>query len=127
MTSNNDFVPIEKISIEKEELDKNKVLYQNRPLYYELDMKLANYTNNHFDFIDERIRNVNLAKYNDESYQLFIFELSNLLSDKTYTEIKAQLKDLINKGEYMNKQRYLHKWGGLPGKEKYVTPYNIKL
>jgi hypothetical protein len=107
MTSNNDFVPIEKVSIEKKTLDKNKILYQNRPLFHELDQKLANYTNSHFDFIDERIKNVNLSKYNDESYQLFRFELSNLLSDKKYSEFKTQLKDFISKKDTVKIQNLL--------------------
>jgi hypothetical protein len=96
ITSHNDFVPIKKILIPKEELDKNKVLYQNRPLYHELDQKLANYSRDNFEIIDDRIKNVNLAKYNDESYQLFRFELSNILSNKEYSDEKALLKKYIN-------------------------------
>lgn len=107
MTSNNDFVPVTKISIDKKELDDSKILYQNRPLYHELDLKLANYTRDHFDYIDERIKSINLYKYNEESYQLFRFELSNLLSDKDYSEIKSQLKDFINKKQVDNIQNLL--------------------
>ncbi len=96
ITSHNDLVPIKKIQIPKEELDKNKVLYQNRPLYHELDQKLANYSRDNFEIIDERIKNVNRAKYNDESYQLFRFELSNLLSDKNFNEQKSLIKKYIS-------------------------------
>ena len=106
-TSNNDFVPVKKISIPKKELDKNKVNYQNRPLYHELDQKLANYTKEHFDFIDERIKAVNLAKYNDESYQLFRFELSNLLSDKKQQETKELLKKYIIEKDSISIQNLL--------------------
>ncbi len=95
MTSNNDFVPIKRIIISKETLDENKVLYQNRPLYHELDQKLANYTKDNFEIIDSRIKNVNLAKYNEESYELFRFELSNLLSDKKYVKYRDELKQAI--------------------------------
>ncbi len=107
ITSHNDFVPIKKISIPKKELDKNKVLYQNRPLYHELDQKLANYSRENFDYIDERIKAVNLAKYNDESYQLFRFELSNLLSDKKYQEVKSQLKKYITEKDVVKIQDLL--------------------
>ena len=79
MTSNNDLVPVEKQLIPIKELEKNKVNYQNRPLYHELDIKLSNYNKNYFDIIDNRIKNVNRVKYLDEAYQLFKFELSNLL------------------------------------------------
>ena len=71
ITSNNDLVPIEKISISKDELDSNNVLYKNRPLYHELDEKLINYDKDNFKIIDERIKNVNMEKYKNESYQLF--------------------------------------------------------
>jgi GT2 family glycosyltransferase len=58
-------------------------------------------------------------------FELGINNLPSQTLNGKYTS--SELKDLINKGEYMNKQRYLHKWGGLPGKETYVIPYNIKL
>ena len=95
MTSNNDLVPVAKQLIPIKELEKNKVIYQNRPLYHELDMKLANYNKNFFEIIDNRIKNVNQVKYLDEAYQLFRFELSNLLSDKKYESTKNKLKKLI--------------------------------
>ncbi len=107
MTSNNDFVPIAKISIPKEELEENKVLFQNRPLYHELDLKLANYKNDKFEIIDERIKNVNLSKYNDESYQLFKFELSNLVNGKKYQDIRSELKELIKSKDSVKIQNLL--------------------
>ena len=94
-TSNNDFVPINNIAISKDNLDKDKILYQNRPLYHELDNKLENYDKNNQTIIDDRIKEVNKDKYLNEAYQLFKFELSNLLNDKNYTEFKQQLKDYI--------------------------------
>jgi len=95
MTSNNDLVPVSKFLIPVKELDKNKVIYINRPLYHELDMKLASYSKNNFSIIDNRIKNVNRVKYLDEAYQLFKFELSNLLSEKKYESIKNKLKKMI--------------------------------
>ena len=95
MTSNNDLVPVSKQLIPIKELDKNKVIYQNRPLYHELDMKLANYSKNYFEFIDKRIKNVNQVKYLNEAYQLFRFELSNILSSKQFESYRNKLKKLI--------------------------------
>lgn len=95
ITSNNDLVPIIPVGIPRKELDKNKVSYQNRPLYHELDQKLLNYSKDNFQIIDNRIKNVNKAKYLEESYQLFKYELSNLLSDKIFYEYKNTLKKLI--------------------------------
>lgn len=95
MTSNNDLVPVSKQLIPTKELIKNNVNYQHRPLYYELDSKLANYDKNYFNVIDKRIKNVNRVKYLDESYQLFRFELSNILSEPKYEATKNKLKKLI--------------------------------
>jgi hypothetical protein len=96
MTSNNDLVPVAKQLIPIKELDKNNVNYQHRPLYYELDAKLANYDKNYFNVVDKRIKNVNRVKYLDESYQLFRFELSHLLSENKYENTKKKLKKLID-------------------------------
>ena len=97
ITSNNDFVPITSIGISKEQLDKNKIIYQHRPLYHELDQKLAVYDKEYFDVIDQRIKNVNKTKYIDEAYQLFRFELSNILSNKDYSDYKIKIKEYIKK------------------------------
>ena len=95
MTSNNDLVPVTKQLIPIKELNKNNVNYQHRPLYYELDTKLANYDKNYFEIIDKRIKNVNRIKYLDEAYQLFRFELSNFLSDSKYEQTRNKLKKYI--------------------------------
>jgi len=94
-TSNDDLVPIQKIEISKKDLDKNKVQYQNRPLYHELDQKLNLYTKDSFQVIDNRIKNVNLQKYKDEAYQLFRFELSNLINTKEYNNYRVEMKEFI--------------------------------
>jgi hypothetical protein len=96
MTSNIDLVPVKQIQIPKAELEKNKVLYQNRPLYHELDQKLMNYDKNNFEVIDERIRNVNKDKYKNESFELFRFELSNLINSKQYEHYKKSLKEFVS-------------------------------
>lgn len=95
MTSNNDLVPVSKQLIPIKELDNNNVNYQHRPLYHELDAKLANYNKNNFNIIDKRIKNVNRVKYLDESYQLFRFELSNMLSETKYDSTRSKLKKFI--------------------------------
>lgn len=95
MTSNNDLVPVSKQLVPIKELDTNNVNYQHRPLYHELDAKLANYDKNYFNVIDKRIKNVNRVKYLDEAYQLFRFELSNVLSEPKYDTVKNKLKKFI--------------------------------
>ena len=109
MTSNNDLIPVAKQLIPIKELEKNKVIYQNRPLYHELDIKLANYNKNYFEIIDNRIKNVNKVKYLDEAYQLFRFELSNLLSDKKYDSVKNKLAKFIEEKNNLEIQELLIK------------------
>ena len=97
ITSNNDLVPVQQVKIPLKELEENKVLIQNRPLYHKLDVKLATYDKENIGVIDERIKNINLKKFINESYELFKFEISNLLTSKKYSKEKQELKDLINK------------------------------
>jgi hypothetical protein len=99
ITSNNDLVPIEPLLMSKKELDKSKVQYQNRPLYHELDQKLLTYNKDTFQVIDSRIKSVNMDKYKGEAYQLFKFELSNLINTKEYLHYKKELKELIKKSD----------------------------
>lgn len=95
MTSNNDLVPVKNYYVSVEELKKNKIIFVNSPKYYELDAKLATYDKFHFDVIDDRIRNVNTAKFLEEAYQLFKFELSNVLSTNEYEVYRTKIKKLI--------------------------------
>jgi hypothetical protein len=94
-TSNDDLVPIERIQISKSELENNKIQYQNRPLYYELDEKLNYYSKDNFKIIDSRIKNVNTQKYKIEAYQLFKFELSNLINTKEFKHYKTELQEHV--------------------------------
>jgi hypothetical protein len=95
MTSNNDLIPIKITDIKKEKLDKDKILYQNRPLYHILDQKLISYDKENYEIIDDRIKNVNLSKYRNESFQLFKYELSNLINSKEYDKYKKSLTDAL--------------------------------
>jgi hypothetical protein len=108
ITSNNDFVPVTSISISKEKLDSTNIIYQHRPLYHELDQKLAVYDKEHFDVIDKRIKNVNKTKYIDEAYQLFRFELSNILTNKNYSDYRTKIKEYINKKDVTKIQNIIN-------------------
>lgn len=108
-TLNNDIVPIKPIKLEKEQLDKNKINYENRPLYYVLDQKLSAYSKDKLDYIDDRIKNVNEQKYYNEGYQLFRFELSNVINNPKMKKYKDELKKLISKKEYDKTQILIKK------------------
>ena len=106
-TSNNDLVPVKNTIISRKELDKNNVLYQNRPLYHILDQKLAYYSKDDVGVLDERIKKVNLRKYENESYELFRYELSNLINSKKYQNDKLRLKELIKKKDIEKIQDFI--------------------
>jgi hypothetical protein len=108
-TLNNDIVPVQQIKINKEELDKYKINYENRPLYYVIDQKLSTYTKDKYDFIDERIKNVNEQKYYNEGYQLFKFELSNIINNPKMKKYKDELKKYIDDKNYSNIQKLIKK------------------
>jgi hypothetical protein len=108
-TINNDIVPVQKILIDKKQLEENGVSYENRPLYYMLDQKLSNYSKEKFDFVDDRIKNINEQKYYNEGYQLFRFELSNILSNPKMKKYKDELKKYIEKEDYENIQILIRK------------------
>lgn len=133
ITSNNDLVPIKMIEMNKNQLDKNNILYSNRPLYYELDQKLENYNKNDVLKIDERIKNVNLNKYNNEAYELFKFEISNFINMNKNKSYKEELKKLledknINKIEDYFLNLSISKLNGkIINKDNIVGPELIKL
>ena len=96
MTSNQDLVPIKPVGIRKEVLVENKIIYKISPINYTIDEQLVNYNKNDVGFIDNRIIAVNTKKYKDESYELFKFELSHALNQKSCSKMKENLKNLID-------------------------------
>jgi hypothetical protein len=94
-TNNNTLIPITKTLVSVKELEKDKINFTVTPLNFVIDSKLVNYKNDNVGFIDERIINVNLDKYKNESYQLFKFELSNVIISKEYKEYKQKFKSII--------------------------------
>ena len=92
-TSNNDLIPIEKIIVNKSELDNKNILYKKQQLDYELDKKLVTYDKTNVEQKNDRYV-IKYSKYNEESYQLFRFEFSNYINN--YKEDKQKLEEIIN-------------------------------
>jgi hypothetical protein len=133
ITSNNDLVPIQIIKMNKNHLDKNNILYYDRPLYYELDQKLEKYNKNNVLKIDERIKNVNLNKYTNEAYELFKFEISNFINMNENKLYREELKKLLEKKNINEIEDYFLKLsisklnGKIINKDNIVGPELIKL
>jgi hypothetical protein len=104
ISSNDDLVPILPTQLSIKDLENSNIRFHNRPLYHILDQKLTNYNKDNFDIIDNRIKNVNLQKYKDEAYELFRYELSNLINIKEYSNYKKELKELIKQKDVNNIQ-----------------------
>ena len=95
MTINQNLIPINNISIPKEELDNLNITYKTSPINYSIDTKLISYNKNNVGFIDERIKAVNNSKFKNEGYQLFKYELSNIINTNEYKNAKKDIKKLI--------------------------------
>ena len=94
-TNNNSLIPITKTLVSVKELENDKINFTITPLNFVIDNKLVNYNNDNVGYIDERIINVNLDKFKNESYQLFKFELSNVIISEEYKEYKQKFKTII--------------------------------
>lgn len=90
MTSNNDIVPIRTNKIDSNEINK-KYKLEDRPLYQELDQKILSFNKTNIGKIDKRVKEVNEQKYKEEAYQLFRYELSNILNRKQFKEHKTKI------------------------------------
>jgi len=133
VTSNNDLIPIKTIEMSKNQLDKNNILYYNRPLYYELDQKLEKYDKNNVLKIDDRIKNVNLNKFKTEAYELFKFEISNFINMNENKSYKNELKKLLEEKNINKIEDYFLKLsisklnGKIINKDNIVGPELVKL
>ncbi len=93
--SSDDLVPVKPKKMSKKELEDKKIEYKNRPLYNRLDEELSRYDRNNIKVIDRRVKEVNENKYEEEGYQLFRFELSNIIMSRDYKRYLEEIKKNI--------------------------------
>lgn len=79
---------------------------------FDEDFKTAYYEDNDYEY---RARLLKLNILRDSFFDPNIF--NNSMSIKADRSLNVNFEN--------NKQRYIEKWGGLPGHEKFTTPFNI--
>jgi hypothetical protein len=99
MTDGNYLVPIEKKSFDLENIKSQKLIIEQNPQIEEIDENIESGKIQ----IDNRIKNVNLWKYNSEGYELFRLEFSNFINDDNNKNIKSKIQNIIDDNS-LNKQ-----------------------
>jgi len=93
MTQTHDLIPISVTELNTKDLDKNELLYENKPLTDKIDRELLKGRSNYI--IDDRITSVNLDKYESESYELFRLEFSTFINQPENVSIKSKIEENI--------------------------------
>ena len=92
MTETKYLIPIEKIEMERDKILEKNLLIEKNPQIEEID----EYIESKEKYIDKRIQDVNVWKYNTESYELFRLEFSDFINDKQNSNIRTKIEGLIN-------------------------------
>jgi len=107
ITKTHNIVPIIETEIEIKDLESKGLNYENKPLFDKIDKEISKGRDNYI--VDDRITNVNFAKYHDESYELFRLEFSEFINKDENNQLKKKLEQLISenktKKEKINKIR----------------------
>jgi len=108
MTESENMVPIKQITISAEQLKKMNLISEYKQSYDFVDNELAKEKEYININIDDRINAVMLDRYNQESYELFRYHLSEYLSYPEHESLRKRIikisdDKLLNKKEKRNK------------------------
>jgi hypothetical protein len=88
-------IPVTEFTMSKKQIyDKNLLIEQN-PQIDEIDNAIENSDKEKNNEIDDRIKNVNLWKYETESYELFRLEFSHFINNNENQHLKTKLETII--------------------------------
>jgi hypothetical protein len=93
ITKSHDIIPIQPVEKLISNLEDLSLTYENKPLYENINEELSKPTRE--IQIDDRIKKVNLSKFNDESYELFRLELSEFINREENNQLKKKLEKII--------------------------------
>ena len=102
-----EILPITEEYISSNKLDNMNLIYDNKPLTNKLDIELSKKENERKINIDDRIINVNLNKYDMESYELFRFEFSNFINKNENNNLKKKIENIIKNPKNIGKTEKL--------------------
>jgi hypothetical protein len=126
MTTTQDIVPVKAEDATISNLEKDNMLYENRPLTDKVDNEILKGKSNFV--VDDRITQVILDEYKTESYELFRLEFSEYVNKKENAPIKAKIEAIVINNE-MKKHDKIDKLKllifRLVDKELYATFKNL--
>lgn len=106
MTKTHDLVPVIPTNVKISKLQENKMVYEKKPFFDKVDAEILKGRSNFI--IDERINQVNLDKYENESYELFRLEFSNYINKPENSPVKNKLEHIMV-DENLNKRQKVDK------------------
>jgi hypothetical protein len=103
MTKTHDIVPIIPTDIKLSDIENNKLIYENKPVFDKIDNEIFKGRNNFI--VDNRILRVNKNLYNEESYQLFRLEFSSYINKTINSDIKIKIEKIITNNDLSKKDK----------------------
>jgi hypothetical protein len=94
VTLTNDIVPVQDTLMDKDEIEKMGLFYQNQPIIDKIDNEIIKRKLN--SNADDRVLNVNMDDFLNESYELFRLEFSNYLNKIENNNLKEKIVKIIN-------------------------------
>lgn len=104
-TKSGNVVPVTEVLVPKADIVKQKLIYEKKQLYTKLDKDLALGPTN--VITDKRIVHVSQDKFENEEYELFRYEFSEMLDSNP--EVKAKLVKLVEAKNINSLRLYLYK------------------
>ena len=98
---NSQYITEESIKLYAKKCGRKEFIKRNVSIDEYLDKAISKGKSNYI--VDNRIKDVNLRKFNNESYELFRYELSNYL--KEHPKLKNQIIDIIKNEKLKNNQK----------------------
>ena len=94
VTLTNDIVPVTEVLMDKDEIGKLGLFYENQPIIDKIDNEIIK---RKFNLkADDRVLNVNMDDFLNESYELFRLEFSNYLNKIENNNLKEKISDAVN-------------------------------
>lgn len=106
MTTTQDIIPVIPEDMKISELEKNGLLYENRPFVDKVDVEILKGKSNFVP--DTRIEQVILDQYKIESYELFRLEFSSYINSPENALVKSKIETIIKNND-LNKQEKVDK------------------
>lgn len=106
MTTTQDLIPVLQEDMKISDLEKNNLIYENKPLTDKVDNEILKGKTNFV--VDDRITQVVLDQYKTESYELFRLEFSEYINRPENITLKAKIETIITNQD-LNKQGKIEK------------------